>query len=296
MNHESGNRGIRVLLTRVKTQDGVTLDGIYVPPKRKSKIALIWVHGLGSRFSSGQKTIKELSSALSRAGIGYFKFNNRGHDEVNRDGRGKKKLQGKAFEKFEDCVKDIRAVINFGRRIGFKKFILAGHSTGANKVLYYLSKTKDRSVSGLMMASGLSDISAFAKDIGMRELKRHVRIAERLARKNPILLVPEAFGIFSRARYLSLFQPGRNEDTFPYHSPGGTWKALRNIRVPIAAILGARDEYLDRPAKELIRILQENAMNTKKFSGVIIKGANHGFHKKERELSRAIIDWIKTNN
>lgn len=287
---------IPVLLASIKTRDGICLDGIYVPPKRKSKIALIWVHGLGSRFSSGQTLTKELSALCQKQSIGYLKFNNRGHDEVNRDGRGKKKLQGKAFEKFEDCVKDIRAVINFGRRTGFRKFILAGHSTGANKVLYYLHKTKDRRISGIILAAGLSDISAFGKETGMPELKRRVKIAERLARKDPALLVPESFGIFSRARYLSLFQPGRNEDTFPYHGLGGTWKALRNIRSPIAAVFGARDEYLDRPAKELIQILQENALKTKKFSGIIIKGANHGFHEKERELSKAIIDWIKTNN
>lgn len=99
---------IPVLLTKLKTRDGIVLDGIVVLPKRRSNTALIWLHGLGSRFSSGQTLIKELSQECRKNGIGYFKFNNRGHDIVNRDGRGKKRLQGAGLEKFENCVLDIR--------------------------------------------------------------------------------------------------------------------------------------------------------------------------------------------
>jgi alpha-beta hydrolase superfamily lysophospholipase len=284
---------IPVLLTRVKTRDGVSLDGIYVKPAHRSNTALIWVHGLGSRFSSGQTLTKEVSSAASKSGVGYFNFNNRGHDTVNRDGIGKKRNLGRAFERFEDCVHDIRAVIREARRLGFKNIVLAGHSTGANKILYYLHKTKDRSVKGLLLLAGLSDISAVAKEIGLRELRRRVKIVEKLARKNPTALVPEKFGLYSHARYLSLFQPGRNEDTFPYYNPMAEWKALKSIRIPVAVVIGAKDQYLDRPAKNLIEIFQKNAIRTKSFSGVIIKGANHGFYKKEKELAKVIADWIR---
>lgn len=285
---------IRVLLTKIKTRDGITLDGIYVKPKRKGDTALIWVHGLGSRFYSGQGTILELSSALSKQRIAYLNFNTRGHDTVNRDGHGKKKEQGRAFERFEDCVWDIHAMAREAKRLGYKNIILAGHSTGANKVLYYLYKTKDRRIKGLALVAGLSDISAIAKEIGIRELKRRVRIVEGLARKNPNGLVPEQFGTFSRARYLSLLQPGRNEDTFPYHGLGGSWKALRTIRQPIAVIIGSHDEYLDRSPEKLIETFERNARKTKKFDGFIIKNAGHNFVKKEKELAGAVVKWIKS--
>jgi alpha-beta hydrolase superfamily lysophospholipase len=134
-----------VYLTKIKTRDGVTLEGIAVLPRRKSNTALVWLHGLSSRFSSGQTLIKELSAACQKSGIGYFKFNNRGHDIVNRD--LPEKLGGAGFEKFEDCVLDIRAMLNFAGNLGYKKIILAGHSTGANKALYYLYKTRDRRTS-----------------------------------------------------------------------------------------------------------------------------------------------------
>lgn len=286
---------IPVNLARIKTKDGVYLEGIYIRPKKKSETAFVLVHGLGSRFYSGQTITKEVSSVLAKLGIGYFKFNNRGHDLVNRDGLGKNKMQGQAFEKFEDCIKDIRAVIGFAKKLGYKKIILTGHSTGANKILYYQYKTKDKSVIGLALLAGLSDISAVAKKIGMKELKRRVNIVERTAGRNPKRnkLIPEKFDIFSEARYLSLLQPGRNEDTFPYHGLGGSWKAMRSIRKPMLIIFGAKDEHMDRLADKLLKTFQNNAVNSKKVSGAVIAGANHGFYKKEKELAKVIVDWAK---
>src|SRR3989338_11346278 len=110
---------IPVLLTRVKTSDGIALEGIAVLPKRKGNTALIWLHGLTGRFSSGQTLIEELSSSCAKNNIAYLKFNTRGHDIVSRG--LKQKLIGGAFEKFEECVRDIDAVIRLRseeRRVG----------------------------------------------------------------------------------------------------------------------------------------------------------------------------------
>src|SRR5437773_212592 len=131
-----------------RTRDGVWLDGASSEPRRRGRIALLWVHGLGSAFSSGQPLIGELSTRLNRAGIGYFKFNNRGHDTVARRGKG---LAGAAFERFGDSNADIRAMIAFARACGYRQVVLAGHSTGANKVLRYAARAGDRRVIGLIL-------------------------------------------------------------------------------------------------------------------------------------------------
>jgi hypothetical protein len=77
---------VPVSLVRTRTRDGVWLDGVAAEPARRRTVALIWVHGLGSGFSSGQPLIQEMSSRLTASGVGYFKFNTRGHDVVA--GRG----------------------------------------------------------------------------------------------------------------------------------------------------------------------------------------------------------------
>lgn len=283
------NQGIPVILTRIKTRDGVTLDGIYIKPKRKGDTALIWLHGLTSYFYSGQALIKELSSRCRKQGIGYLKFNTRGHDVV---ARGTKHPLGAAFEKFEDCVYDIRAMIRFAKGLGYKNIILAGHSTGANKALYYLYQTKDWRVKGLILLGPTSDIDFDLKKFGKGEVTKRLALAEKLKQKDPHRLLPQKFGIWSARRLVSILSPGAREDVFPYYNQKAQWKELRSVRVPVAVIFGSRDEYLTSPAKELIEVFR-NHSRAKSFSGVIVRGANHGFIKKEKELAKVIVGWIK---
>lgn len=281
---------IPVLLTTIKTRDGIALDGIVVTPKRKRSVALVWLHGLGTRFSSRQPLLKELAARCSRNGIAYLKFNTRGHDIV---ARGKKKLVGSGFEKFKECILDIRAMTGLAKRLGYTQIILGGHSTGANKALYYVYKTRDRSIKGLILVGPINDIAAETKRIGKKRLTKARSIAKRLARNGPGVLMPQEFGIYTGARYLSLYNPGSREDVFPYYNPRARWKELKRVRTPLAVIFGLRDEYLDRPAKNLIEVFKRNAKSTRSFSGIIVKGAGHGFHRKEKDLARAIMDWIR---
>lgn len=281
---------IPVLLTHIKTRDGVTLDGIVIEPKRKSKTALIWLHGLSSNFASSQKRTDMLARACTPNNIAFLKFNTRGHDIAARSG---KKIIGAGFEKFMDCTYDIRAMIRFAKKLGCKNIILAGHSTGANKALYYIYKTQDPSVKGISLIGAISDVAADYKVNGVKVAAARVPIAEKLAKKNPPALMPTNCGIITALRYLSLYKAGSAEDVFSYHNPNAKWKELASIRIPISLIIGGRDEYLDIPIKKYIETFRVHAASTKSFSSAIIKGAKHSFQNKETELAHEIIEFIK---
>jgi len=280
---------VPVSLVRVRTRDGVWLDGVIAEPRRRRNVVLIWVHGLGSVFSSGQPLIHALSTRLNGAGIAYLKLNNRGHDTVARAGQ---RLAGAAFERFGESVEDIRTAIALARRVGYERVILAGHSTGANKVLHYVARGRDRRVIGLILLGPVSDVAAEGKRVGRPELQRRVAVAERIARRDPNALVPRTFGFWSARRYLSLYRPGGAEDVFPYYRPAARWRALRRVRVPLAAIIGSRDEYLDRPPGALIDAFALNATRAPSFRGIVIPRARHGFQSREHDLARAMVRWI----
>jgi dipeptidyl aminopeptidase/acylaminoacyl peptidase len=53
---------VPVSLVRVRTRDGVRLDGALIEPRRARKAALVWIHGLESSFSSGQPLMRALSA------------------------------------------------------------------------------------------------------------------------------------------------------------------------------------------------------------------------------------------
>jgi pimeloyl-ACP methyl ester carboxylesterase len=285
--------GVPVSLVRLRTRDDVWLDGIITEPRRRRHTALVFVHGLGSVFSSAQPLTRELSTRLNAAGIGYLKFNTRGHDVVA--GRGKQ-LAGAAFERFGRSVEDIRTVIAFARQCGYRRIVLAGHSTGANKVLYYAARARDRRVGGLILLGPVSDVAAEAKRLGWRELRRRVATAERIARRDPQGLVPRAWGYWSAQRYLSLYRAGGDEDVFPYYRPGARWTALRTVRLPVATIVGSRDEFLDRPARELIDAFRLNATRARSFSGTVVPGARHNFQNREQALAELVVRWIRTHD
>jgi acetyl esterase/lipase len=288
-----GPAGIPVALTRLRTRDGVFLDGIVAEPRRRRGVALVWVHGLGSVFSSGQPLILELSARLTAAGIGYFKFNTRGHDVVA--GRGAR-LAGAAFERFGASVEDIRTVLAFAARRGFDRIALAGHSTGANKALYYAARGRDRRLRALALLGPVSDVAGEIKRVGAAELRRRVAAAERLARRDPQALVPRAWGFYGARRYVSLYKPGQPEDVFPYYRPGARWTTLGAVRMPLAVVLGGRDAYLDRPAAAVIDAFRRHARRTRSFTGAIVPGADHGFTGRERELAELIVRWVQASS
>ena len=283
--------GVPVSLVRIATRDGVWLDGAVTEPRGRRRAALVWVHGLGSVFSSGQPLTSELSTRLNADGVAFFKLNNRGHDVVAGRGRN---LAGAAFERFGHSLEDIRTMIAFVRRCGYRRVVLAGHSTGANKVLYYAARTRDRRIAGIILAGPVSDVAAEAKRVGARELRRRVAVAVRIARRDPDGLVPKAWGFWSARRYISLYRPGEIEDVFPYYRPNARWTAFRGVRLPVAAILGGRDEFLDRPAPEAIEAFRRNATRDRSFTGVVIPRARHGFQGHERELADVVGRWIGT--
>src|SRR4030095_7916506 len=64
--------GVPVSLVRLKTRDGVWLDGVVTEPKRRPRTALVLVHGLGSVFSAAPTLTRELSTRLNAAALGYL--------------------------------------------------------------------------------------------------------------------------------------------------------------------------------------------------------------------------------
>lgn len=283
-----------VLLTSITTSDGELLSGVVADPKGRKKAAVVWVHGLTSSFDGGQTLMRLMIGQLSRIGVGYFKFNTRGYAlaDYGRRARGKSGFIGGGFERFTDCVKDIEAVVRLARQRGYKKIFLVGHSTGANKIVYYAAR-RPRAAAGLVLLAPVSDIVGYQKHQGRTAWREGLREAKRLARKDPKTMMPPGYGILSAGRWLSLYRPGLAEDTFPWYDPAARWAALRTIRKPLLVVFGSKDKYLDRPATEVIKIFRARAARTRDFVGQSLAGAPHGFQDYQYLISRTIARWIE---
>ena len=203
-------------------------------------------------------------------------------------------MLGAAFENFKDCIYDIRAGVRFLKKRGYRTIILAGHSTGSQKSLYYLSQTRDRNIKGLVLAGPISDISVRRRELG-REFTKNIAAAKRfMKRSGGRTLLPPSITkeLWSAQRYVSLFSPDSPEDVFPYYNPKAKWTAFGRIKSPTLVVFGGKDEYLDRPAKEVVKAFLVHAPVRSRFVTTVIKSAGHNFRGKEKDFANAIMRWI----
>ncbi len=287
-------------LHQIITKDGIPLEGLFFKPKRKSGVAALWISGLTGRFSNRPEWMLSVANVLNNRNIAFAIFDHRGQGTINFlrkkvKNRTKKVLGGTTFERFEHCVYDIDAVIRFLRKKGYKKIFLLGHSTGANKIAYYIWKVGKRGVAGIGLLGPLSDIPVLKKDLG-RKYRLAIKWAEAMVKKGkrktfmPPSFVGEAF--WAAERFLSIAREGSREDTFPYYNPRRKFYWVKKIRVPTLVIIGGNEQYADRPVQEILEAF-EKQIPDRFFNGKIIKGADHGFEGKEKELARTIANWIK---
>ena len=277
------------------TSDGVLLHGFLTRPKKRSEIAVIHLHGMGGnmpRAVGGYE--KMLSDSLNRIGYNFFVIETRGSaiaSWIRRYRKGKREVGGTAFEKFEESRYDIEGAIRALHRIGIRKIILEGHSTGATKAVYYQLKAQTPSVKGIILIGPGDDYNAYRKRLGKR-FSQAVRYA-RENRRDKLALMPKRYyqGIVGTSRFLSFsdlhFPEAR---IFDYES--GRLREFSRIRTPVLAIFGTEEEWMTMPAKSYMRLLERDS-GSRFFGSIMIKGANHTFKGKQKELVNAITGWLR---
>ncbi len=236
---------------------------------------VIIVHGLTSSLFS--RVPRELPAHLVGRNTAVLTFNNRGHGVVNGFQKGDRSfIAGSTHEVFTDCVDDIRGAVTLARRMGARKIYLAGHSTGCQKSIYYASKMRNRSlVNGIILLAPVSDYAAALKG-DKRKLAKGVKLARALIKTGKKHeLMPESlltsWSIDDAQRFLSLYTPDSQETIFSYEQPKRIPRILQSVKLPILVVWAEKDEYADRPAKEIAEWFERST------------GANLETHRSESD-------------
>lgn len=295
-----------VTLERVRTKDGLSLDGAFIAPRPRNRaVGVLSLHGLTSSFYRGQGRWLTLAQKGKRRGIGVLSLNTRGHDVVVAGKKQKRKTDkpkritlGTAFEKFEDCIHDIDAGVTFLKNAGFEKVVLMGHSTGAQKAVFYAGTKRTQTVKGIILLGAVSDVATHKQNLGNKFSGRLKKVHAFAEKNGQDVFLPKHLSdgqIITAGRYLSLFKPGSKEDLFPYYNPNASWKTFKKVRVPTLMVLGEDDEYLDRSAEEIIEAFKQNAHPETKLVTRLIPGADHGFKDREDRLAKDMLTWMRTH-
>jgi len=278
-----------------ETSDGIELEGLLCTPVR-SKTCVIYIHGMTDTFY-GLKITDHVGYAAFANNMNLFAMNTRGAGTITIFQRLREHLTfrtiGTSFENFKDSLLDLDAAIKMLKGYGFKNFILAGHSTGCQKVTYYQSKRNKRSVKGLILLGPADDYNFQIKKLGFPRWKKWLEVSRKLVRsgRGRELMLPEVDPCyFSAKRYYDLYRPGSLEgNIFNYE---GQMHVASRVKVPVLSIFGSEEEFAAMPVSRMLKILSEKFKNPhSKF--VSIKGADHCFCMKEEEVESVVSKWLK---
>lgn len=287
-------------LVKTVTADGIELQGFWID--KKSEIAIFHSHGTAGDFYT-HKFIEVEGEKLPALGVSFLTANNRGHDvyaDLRRHKKGKIEWVqiGSGFEKFEDCIYDIDAWLNFLEKQGVKKVILQGHSLGPNKNVYYQAKNNNKSIVGFIHLSPQNDAGLMKSVLGSkRYLEVNQMIEQRLRDGLEKEMLPKKLQVvcpISVLAYAGYFIEKGKGNLFPYHNPDNqNWKILNKIKEPQLLIFGEKDPYIKPSVKEAVSVFQLKVSKSSRLENVIIKNAGHSYVGQERELVNIIFNWVK---
>jgi len=259
----------------VDQKKNLFLDGFWRHDEKRQPVLLLFVHGMYSNFYHSQLK-KALMSRCVKAGFDLFSFNNRGAENDVK------------YERFEDCLKDIDTALGFGRKKGYKKFILLGHSTGCQKITFYQARRKDRQIVGIGLLAPGDDYAIMRRAAGASFTYWVNKAKKLVAEGEGDTLLPATCSGFSAKRYLSVADPSRTESkVFNYE---GRLYHFQQVRCAVLLLFGDAEQYACLPVKEMHEILRDKA-KTSDFEEHIIPGADHSFHGCEQVTARRVLAW-----
>ncbi|MCR4313635.1 MAG: hypothetical protein NUV84_00075 [Candidatus Uhrbacteria bacterium] len=287
-------------LVKTVTSDGLELAGFW--SDQKLDVAVFHSHGTAGDFYTHQ-FIETEGSRLAELGISFLTANNRGHD-VYADIRKHQNESvgwtniGGAFEKFEDCLFDVGAWLDFLSAQGVKKVILQAHSL-TQKILYYQHIKKDPRVIGQIHLSPCNDAGFMLFLLGEEKYKR---TNERIARlveegKTTNLLEKELAVVCPMAPlpYFGYLTEDGVGNLFPYHDPTSLkWSMLEGATDPLLAIFGGADGFIKPSIDEAAGLFKSHARSSRDTSVEIIPDAPHSYVGFEDRLVDALTKWIQT--
>jgi len=278
----------------IKNSQGIILKGCLFDVSHKD-ICVLFVPGMAGNIIEN-KFIQILAEEFQKKGIGFVCGHNQGSFHIVDlpcDNQEEFVRKGVAFEKFDDCISDIDAYINFIIKLGYKRIVLIGHSLGANKVIYYLSHNKSNLIKCYVLL-GAPDMAEevnliVGKDKLIDEAKKNIKNGEPDKMLSKLIW---DYYILSSARFIDLIE-NEHSHNLPITSGVGSFEQLKSIQLPLLAVAGERDDSCSNDIEKYLSVLIERS----EFAGeqAIIKNAGHTYVGQEKELFNVIYKFISCN-
>lgn len=295
-------------LVSFRAADGVGLSGILFSPRRAGTDAVVFLHGNGdsSVFRSSRTNV--LARAFFDNGIAFFAFDNRGsgllHWLKRKDGEETEYLTGgMTQELIRDCRHDIDGALRLVRTLGYRRIHLAGHSTGANKIVLYHYLKPRNPISGYMLLAPGDDTGLYYRALGSRRFERALeRCRREIESGRGDRPAPPGWSPFPMS-YRSLYDtldPDGDYNIFPFLdeierlnlSKKPRFREFASIRKRVLVAYGTEDEFCYGDVIRCTEILREHSGAPARLRTEIFEGADHGFHGRQQDLAESLATFV----
>lgn len=283
-------------LLRLEAADGVELSGLLYEPRRRTDQAIIYLHGTGGASIFDSRRTALLATEFVARRMAWFPFNNRGAHVITKPRLG----GGMAYELIRECVHDIDAAVRALRRLGYRDFTLAGHSTGANKIAVYDFYRKRNPIRRYILLAGGDDTGLMHEQWGARRFRSILQRARTRRRSRELVPATVSALPMSWRSLYDMINPDGDYNVFPFLEAFGRarlsrkplFRHVRGMRKPTLVIYGEDDEFCFGNVSGCVASLAGAVGSKPNFEFVIMKDADHGFAGHETELAALMAGWI----
>ena len=267
----------------VLTEDAVTLQLAWLPPRDPKAPVVLATHGVGNSFTlSGLWRALQL---LAERGWGVAMMNNRGHDWVAMN-PGDRRWIGAAYERIEDGVLDFQAGQRWLRERGHRRIVIAGHSLGGLKAAYTQAHFPGEDVVALAMFSSprLPDDKVWDWPAHQRLLARCREMVdqgrgEELMHVDMPTNTPAMKGLMCYRTYINKYGPDAATTALRYAD---------RIRVPVFLLAGDHE----KPQLSFSIDMEQALVNAPSVRRVMVDGCDHIYTDRHQAVADAAHDWL----
>ena len=302
---------------KIETKRGTLLDGVLfeaeheadtvkssgIAASRGSDTVLIAITGIHGNFYSNP-FYYNIGDTLTAAGIDfiYAQTNDAfGAIRTQNTHTGREEIIGSWNERFTLADEDVASYLDYAEKQGYKHIILAGHSLGANKVIYYLSHHHERLRVGerssgiqrvehfLLLSPANLDYMTASVTAQQRDIIRRLYEQGQSEKMLPFLLMGWVECTVGTAYDWTWSGLLSNVHT----QPDGDFHQVSRITHTGALLIGTYDNFTDGDPSGFLRNINSHMPTASENRLLFIERTGHTYQQKQQELADKILQLIK---
>lgn len=275
----------------VPTKRGTVLDGVLFPAENADTV-LIAITGIHGNFYSNP-FYYNIGETLTAGGVDfiYAQTNDAfGRIETHNINTGKTEIIGSWNERFSYTDEDIEGYLDFAAKAGYKHIILAGHSLGANKVIYYLSRHHEKRAEHFVL---LSPANLGYLMGGVTEREKEI-VRQYVERGDGEKMLPFPFmgwvPCIANTAYDWLFS---NMLDNVHVEKDCNFSEVEQITDSGALVIGTYDNFTYGDPAGFLTNINNHLSTAKENKLIFLERTGHTYQQKEQELADKLLKLIQ---